>query len=443
MQILKNPEFTRNLLLELSPQRLLAMPGILALVFLIALSPKEHRAEALANSAAIAFLLLGFIWGTKKAASAVPNEVRERTWDFQRMTALDAWTMTWGKLFGSTIYAWYGCGLALFVFVLASLVFASPAHLVRVVPSAILTLIIVHAIAFIGGIDSIIRNPAAPRGIGVVPIVLGFCMLFSIPALARMSSETEVYLYWYGFNIPFIDVWLLSSIVFAGWTLLGAYRLMRVELLYVNRPWAWASFILFLMVYLAGFVPSDFPKSNMLTVRIYIAFAVALGATYLSIFTEAKNSVVFRKMFAAYERNDLDRCLAYCPRWALSWIILLGVSLIATFFTGVPDYSLRRKLEISMIPLPMCFFALRDIGIFIYFNLNPRSRLRADGNSIVLIIILYSLLPALLSAFGLGALNFLFLPTITSNVVVGCVPVIIECLIVWHLIRKKWAEQKI
>ncbi len=46
-----------------------------------------------------------------------------------------------------------------------------------------------------------------------------------------------------------------SAAVFTAWALLGAWRLMRAELLYVNRPWVWTLFTLFCMAYAAGFVP--------------------------------------------------------------------------------------------------------------------------------------------------------------------------------------------
>ena len=104
-----NPELKRNLWLELSAHRL-----ILGLVVIFAIA---FAARAMLPSLALfGFVLIAVFWGARQAAAAVIEEARERTWDIQRMSSMDPWTMTWGKLLGSTSMAWYGGAICLVIY---------------------------------------------------------------------------------------------------------------------------------------------------------------------------------------------------------------------------------------------------------------------------------------------------------------------------------------
>ncbi|MFA5121483.1 hypothetical protein [Zavarzinia sp.] len=63
-----NPEFRRNLWLELSTQRLIAMPAILFLVFLLGWT--FDKAAGMAGAAMIVGWLLLVFWGTRLACDA-------------------------------------------------------------------------------------------------------------------------------------------------------------------------------------------------------------------------------------------------------------------------------------------------------------------------------------------------------------------------------------
>ena len=92
-----NPEFQRNIWLECSFHKLIMIPAILAIIFIgIVVSIDIHQIVAVSvTGAAVAayFILIG-LWGVKLAANAVTGEVREKTWDNQRMTSSTAWSMT-------------------------------------------------------------------------------------------------------------------------------------------------------------------------------------------------------------------------------------------------------------------------------------------------------------------------------------------------------------
>ena len=116
-----NPEFKRNLWLEISPARIALMPGVLTLIALLAVAMSEHNPrDNLFIACTVLFTGLTVGWGSLLVMSSINNEVTERTWDQQRLSALTPWQMAWGKLFGSTAYAWYGALLCAVVAVLAA-----------------------------------------------------------------------------------------------------------------------------------------------------------------------------------------------------------------------------------------------------------------------------------------------------------------------------------
>jgi hypothetical protein len=112
----RNPEFKRNAWIELSPGRLLAMPVIILAIFFMVLANTEHDVlHAIALAGTSLYFVLVFLGGSKLAIDSVIDEINGRTCIQQQMTPLSAGAMTIGKLFGSTIYAWYGGLMALTV----------------------------------------------------------------------------------------------------------------------------------------------------------------------------------------------------------------------------------------------------------------------------------------------------------------------------------------
>src|SRR5215510_3127986 len=98
-------ELQRNLWLELTARRTVQMIVVIVLILLTANVTPFVRVGDVAQ-----YLFLGIVvlWGTRNAAQAVVGEIRERTWDFQRLSALTPFQMTVGKLFGATSYVWFG-----------------------------------------------------------------------------------------------------------------------------------------------------------------------------------------------------------------------------------------------------------------------------------------------------------------------------------------------
>ncbi len=105
-----NPEFRRQLWLEITPQRLIIMPLVLASIATLNSNAGNIFGPHLGVKIYLVFML---VWGTRRAISSLADEIRDKTWDTQKMSALSAWDMTMGKMFGGTIFVWYGGAICL------------------------------------------------------------------------------------------------------------------------------------------------------------------------------------------------------------------------------------------------------------------------------------------------------------------------------------------
>ena len=105
----KNPEFIRNTWTELTAKKLAAMPLLLITVYLLAYILDEALPFSFLPYICVFFYcVFTYVWSTRLAAETVIREINANTWSFQVMTSMSPVKMAVGKLFGSTIYIWYG-----------------------------------------------------------------------------------------------------------------------------------------------------------------------------------------------------------------------------------------------------------------------------------------------------------------------------------------------
>src|SRR4029453_8714995 len=81
--VMNDAELVRNIWLELTARRTVQMVVVVGLILLTA------NATPFLNVAHVAqylFYAIVVLWGTRDAAQAVVGEIRERTWDFQRLS---------------------------------------------------------------------------------------------------------------------------------------------------------------------------------------------------------------------------------------------------------------------------------------------------------------------------------------------------------------------
>ena len=416
-----SPELQRNLWLQLSWSRLLAAPVLLGVVVAAVIAAAHPSPNVMAEYARWGYVLLLAFWSTRRVADSVAEEISGGTWEGQRMSGLSAWSMMWGKLIGGAVFPWYCAFICLGVMVWYGL--QAPAEAMRVpliqqVGTLLLAGLLGQAAALTIAL-AMLRKSQARRRLGVTVAQMGGMLAFGIavgwdykanPWAAQVGTID-----WYGWSFDAWQFYLGSAAVFTVWVLLAVWRLMRAELLYVNRPWVWALFVLFVMAYAAGFVDLGV---EVLATQLLAACQAGLLLTYLSFLTEAKDPVRYRWGLARLAAMQWWRAIEFMPLWLVSYVltVLAGMAAIWVIAMGavVPeDTWLAEAMRWSrwLITGPAVYwvaalllFALRDMLFLLWLNLGP-FRGRADLAGIVTLAIAYVPLPMVL--IGAGVTQFL------------------------------------
>ncbi len=402
-----NPELRRNLWLELSPHRWLAMPAVLFLFFLLAyLVGRPAPAGLIAGYAAAAFIVIAAVWGAKLAHEGMLREVDAHTWDDQRLSLIEPWSMTWGKLFGSTLFAWYGGLLSLGVFVAAHLVSGGGLRSLKLAALMLFTAVAMQGLGLLGALLTMHRGAPGGRRYGGL-FVLGLLGLFWLGGLLApldIAGQTR----WYGRTFGSLDFALASVGAWSAWCVVGVYRILRAELQCVNGPWVWLLFVLFCDAWFAGFVPAEAGAGRPL-----FAFGVSVLLAYFMLLGEAKESVALRRLLRYAAAGQLRRVAQELPRWFLTAVVALLLALWLTLRLPLPDLFGQRLVS-AWFPFIVLAFLARDAGLFLWLNLGRRPRW-ADAAALVYLAVLYGLLPALLQLLHLAPLRPLLLPPLAGG----------------------------
>jgi hypothetical protein len=434
-----NPEFRRNLWLELTPYRLVGMPMILGVLLLLAyiLNGKQYG-ESVANTALVLFGLLAFLWGTRLASEALISEIRNHTWDNQRMSVIGPWSMTWGKLLGSTIYPWYGALLCLLVYLTSQ-----PSLGLSVIETAVLLVgsgLLGQAVGLLSSLQAIRKNQRYGRFQTTAFLVLGAGCAVSVlswPFAASMG------VFWYGRYCP-DDLFVLTSlVVFLGWAVFGIYRLIRAELQLKSLPWAWGLFVMFLMGYFAGF-PGDGSWATGQSVwqqRLLSAFLMTLVLAYGTAFCERKDPVAFRRLLQYLGRCEWGRAMQVFPLWlsTLPFVVLTCAVLAVVDLTSGPSEGVE---QVAVPAVAMVLFLLRDFGILLFLNLG-RIPKRADMLTILFLVLLYGVIPTILAALDLDRLTGLFWPIQGVPAEIVLPAALFQAVAILWLMARRWRKSQL
>ena len=219
----KNPEFTRNVWLELTPSRLIVMPLILALSFAaVSTFGFVHTFSILI------FMLLANIYATKLATESIISELNNRTWDNSRLTLIRPIAMATGKLFGSTIYAWYGAIIAILVFFISSLYTDNFLINLRFGIWIILFSLLTQVFAMTYSLMGIRKNRDKGKvswffyfviAVGIAYYMQGFMYLsFFSSQFINIKTDFST-IYWYFIPVNIFDFMILTTFVFILWSI--------------------------------------------------------------------------------------------------------------------------------------------------------------------------------------------------------------------------------
>ncbi len=388
-----NPEFKRNLWLEFSPARLALMPGVLALIALLAVATSEHDSrDNLFLVCTVLFTGLTVGWGSLLVVSSINNEVSERTWDQQRLSALTPWQMAWGKLFGSTAYVWYGGLLCAVVALLAA--YSVPGFLSRsgwLLAGGTGTLAL-HAwlmASRLHTLDIRTEKPGSTAGrlFGVFLALQTLPLMFMV--LKDPADEAAQPGGWWGLGLPLpVQSFVLAALLLAL-GLLALWRSMGKQLMVRTTPWAWALGVLALGWMLAGFMPQNVRDANLL---LPLA-GTALLATYAALFTESNNRLVWQTVLYHRAHSSRRRMLQALPLWPVSWVMAALLVLLYSVLDVAPDPHVDALGSVVWLALLHC---LRDCGIYHFFALRNTTR-KPAAMTLLTLFVLGVVLPGLVA----------------------------------------------
>ncbi|GIL39498.1 hypothetical protein [Roseiterribacter gracilis] len=416
-----NPELQRNFWLELSPARVGFTAVAIALVYLSAMMVPGNWLHG-SGTTLLLFAVTG-LWGSRRAADAIPDELAGRTWDTQRLSVISPWSMCWGKLFGVTSLVWIATALTLIGH--AVIGGASWSEIIATTASCVLW----QVASFWASLLLLRLGGQRVRGHTTVAQLLGL-------AAVGVSSVWSWPRAWYGIDFDQHTMRTVLSLFLIALTLFGAWRATRVELQARNLPWGLALCLALLFVFQAGFAPvGNVPNlkfqmqdisaaSAALSGGLLLAAATLLGAVTVTSFLTPKDPIALRSWIEAVRAGQARRALELQPPFVTALAMAFLATVIAIALTG----------GVGGFLLPSTFLLmLRDVALVLTLTVGARTG-RAHLAALVLLALLHVVVPPLARVLIGPFADLVFRPSLQSVPVVLLVEAVLaNALLVWRL----------
>ena len=202
--------------------------AIFLLVFLYGNSGSDVKvAQDLRSASMVMFILIATVWGSKRASEAVIGELNDGTWDCQRLTLISPWVMSIGKLFGSTMYNWYGGGICLLVYIYSSLQLPNIDQSLKSAVLLVLISIFLHSFVISMSLIGVNKNRSSSKVKStfyfLMALVIGGYLAYYVPSMFGLNPKS---LYWYGVEFQVLHFSMMSIFLFTIWSITGLYRNM-------------------------------------------------------------------------------------------------------------------------------------------------------------------------------------------------------------------------
>jgi len=441
---MRNPELLRNIWLELSPQRLIAMPAILGLIFLAAYLAKSS-AEMLPVIALLIYTIVTMIWGSKLAGDSIGIELDQGTWDTQRMSGLSPWSMAVGKLLGGPVFAWYGGAICAAVGLAAMPTDQLPFAL-KLTAAVVASTVSMHALALLVSLSiwsRQVRTALRTRSRGAGMMILFFLLVQTLFRLAYSHHAGNVL--WYGRQWSGIDFVLLCSALAAFWTVFGLYRAMREELAFRDAPLGWLAFLLFCYAFSGGwFYGTEPPRGGLLSDQpqplrhLAVCTMISSSAAYLLLFMERKDWLRLRRLAALWKAHERRRAFGLMPKW-LATVALSAATTLAFCISALAAGDVRGTIAMVCTALAALALLARDGCLVLGLNFT-RDQRRADAAAMLYLGVLYLLLPALLKGLKLGALMAALFPPLVYQQPVWLVAALFQAAAAMEFALARWRK---
>ena len=448
MLLEKNPELQKYRWLEISSQRLIIMPAIIIISILAFASFQDGNIRTEVNYMAYsAFIIITIWWGSKNASDSIINEINDNTWDWQQMSAQSPWRMTIGKIFGSTIYNWYGGIICLFVYVLTinpSEFGASFSKIIQVVLGAITF----NSLAILLALQKVKRksNRKKLKSNLILLIIILFSSSYFTTGLAKFSGSFES-ASWYNLEINAYAALVVSSLFYAFWAVVGVYRSLREELKFKQGIKYWIIFLISNAFFFSGFyigALSEFAQINIPTFVFLFSFATYAILSYVMLFNENKSFSLLRYLVYQYEQKNFRKIFENIPLWVptVAITLVLGILTLISFAFGgfIENVPIRFDIQIVSFPLfiaNVVAFMLRDFFVILLLNFSKHNQ-RADAVSLLYLVCVYALLPIIFNSVDLA---YLFIPAYKGNALLSTFFAIIEASVVGYFLFTQIAQR--
>ncbi|GAB5389987.1 MAG: hypothetical protein Alpg2KO_29550 [Alphaproteobacteria bacterium] len=457
-----NPEFRRNLWLEMGWMRLIGAPVALGGLFSIILTQiGDDPGQSLEFASTIAFFLIVGVGGCRRAANSIPNEMKMGTWDNQRMSGMSAVSMAWSKLIGCTVFQWYA-GLICLGFLLygRDLQGWEPGWQVTHAITLLVVAICGQSMAMCSALAFIRKNRFDKRFrvsfshlVGLVFMMVSFKIISpgamgsgGLPGLASGVDYKQL-LDWHGLPVNRSDFRHVSLVVALLFSAMGLIRMMQIELRYRVRPIAWPLFTLGIVAFCQGFSPTIVTIIYDPLIGMTLA---ALALTYIALFLQPKDPVQIA--FLLKGKAPLSRRLQHIPMWVFPLLvtIVLG-SLLAWKVTGTktvfgmvpipgaPNIGIPQVKApvISAVTFALIAFIIRDI-LLVHLMAMRKGQWRSDWGGFFILVGLYSIFPTIAVTLGYGDVLKYLMPFLateepTHMIISALVQVVIMLgLVIWR-----------
>jgi hypothetical protein len=426
-----NPELLRNLRIQLNPKRLVVMPVLIGLVLLAAaLDQREDPLSFLYFCSGCLFGVICWFWGARCAGNAIVDELRDRTWDAQRMSAMTPWRMAWGKLAGSTAFQWYGGAFCLAVFVVSGVAGDKP----FIVQAA---LILVAAAVLFQAASMLLNLQLASADVRLARRGGAAWLVFLLGGFAfwRLFEHHSEAVQWWSLHIHGMDFLLASALLFAAFALLGLWRVMAHALALRTLPWAWPLFALVLTVYVAGLAITA-ADHDFLMAFLIAAVVCCGGLTYLALFLDRNDFSTWQRCVARAGAGQWLAGIRLMPVWPTTLILTLIAGLMSALNSGESAGPLM-ALDETHWTLGAALMLTRDCAICLFFYFSRRHR-NAVPLTLLTLIVIDGLLPYLAHVLGLGVLAWLILPIIGPQREFGLLVMVVQAALAIGLVAWRW-----
>lgn len=402
-----NPEFRRQLWLQFSPARLILLPALLAACFVaVTLSTKAPAAPALAFTATALFGLLVWGMGTLAAGASVTDEILEHTWDQQRMSAMQPWAMTWGKLAGATAYGWYGGAWCLLVGVPSALVGEPPARVLQLTVGGLLGGLLLPALLIAVNLQLARVGGRLARSGAMAALLL--TLLWGVGPLLGLLRDEQVL--WWGQAFERMNFALASLALFAALALVAAWRSMAEMLAVRQLPWGWPALALITAAYLAGLA-----TEQRLAVLGVSGLASCAAFTYFALLTEPQPRPLWQRVATRLAGGQWRAALQQLPRWPTTLALAIPFAALAWQMPPLEaDASPLFGEHLGMHALTVVLLMARDCALALFLAFSPTGRRPVLGWW-VLMVVLYGLLPWLLHGLHSDIVSGLAQPLLASG----------------------------